>query len=375
MRKDGVVDLALVLGLDAEEVDARLRIVGRLGDVSHRAMAFYLAEVDRRGLYQVLGAPSTVVYGTRVLGMARWTVRELLETGRRLEELRAVDRAFEEGRLPWSKVRLLCKVAVRSTEQAWLEEAQRATCDELHRVVRRVQPGERPPAGDGLPGSRMRLSFELPAAQWQKWLNAKAKLCAERGIDDGVNDFELLEEMLDMVLSSDADGSVPGRRPVNGSVYKVVVRATERGASVLTPDGPEPVEPDDAERILEGAATPERLRREVFARDGHRCIACHGMRRLHAHHVVFRSRGGPTRLDNLATLCAKCHGLLHEGFLDIEVVEGAFEGRDARHRSLHEWRTCATWPSAHLPTLGPVAVAAVGQLVRPPTRRRRQAVG
>jgi Holliday junction DNA helicase RuvB len=33
------------------------------------------------------------------------------------------------------------------------------------------------------------------------------------------------------------------------------------------------------------------------------------------HHVHFRSRGGPTQPSNLVTLCARCHGLVHDGLL------------------------------------------------------------
>lgn len=36
------------------------------------------------------------------------------------------------------------------------------------------------------------------------------------------------------------------------------------------------------------------------------------------HYVIFRSAGGPTTCDNLITLCARCHGLVHEGSLRIE---------------------------------------------------------
>ena len=35
------------------------------------------------------------------------------------------------------------------------------------------------------------------------------------------------------------------------------------------------------------------------------------------HHVVWRSRGGPTTFENLVTLCARCHGLVHDGFLGV----------------------------------------------------------
>ena len=40
------------------------------------------------------------------------------------------------------------------------------------------------------------------------------------------------------------------------------------------------------------------------------------------HHVVWYSRGGPTTTDNLVTLCARCHGLVHDGFLRVTRAEG-----------------------------------------------------
>ena len=48
--------------------------------------------------------------------------------------------------------------------------------------------------------------------------------------------------------------------------------------------------------------------------------------------IVFRSLGGLTRLDNLATLCTKCHDL---------VVDPDLQVRDKRGLPLHPWRTCA----------------------------------
>jgi len=49
-------------------------------------------------------------------------------------------------------------------------------------------------------------------------------------------------------------------------------------------------------------------------RDGHRCRQCKRRRRgmiLHAHHIIPRSAGGPDTLDNLATLCRRCHETVH----------------------------------------------------------------
>ena len=54
----------LVAGLAAPEVETRLQIGLRLQDAGHRILAFYLADMDSRRLYQALGFKSVVFYGS-----------------------------------------------------------------------------------------------------------------------------------------------------------------------------------------------------------------------------------------------------------------------------------------------------------------------
>lgn len=52
----------------------------------------------------------------------------------------------------------------------------------------------------------------------------------------------------------------------------------------------------------------------VLSRDGHICQKCKGTKkdkRLHVHHILFRSQGGTNSPDNLITLCKSCHDALH----------------------------------------------------------------
>lgn len=58
---------------------------------------------------------------------------------------------------------------------------------------------------------------------------------------------------------------------------------------------------------LKGVAWKER-RREVLARDGGRCVKCGtNTQLLDVHHIISRSEGGTDELDNLITLCKRCH--------------------------------------------------------------------
>lgn len=58
----------------------------------------------------------------------------------------------------------------------------------------------------------------------------------------------------------------------------------------------------------------------VYIRDQWKCRRCHNRDGIHAHHVTYRSKGGKDTLNNLITLCWKCHRLHHDGKLDIIVV-------------------------------------------------------
>jgi hypothetical protein len=58
---------------------------------------------------------------------------------------------------------------------------------------------------------------------------------------------------------------------------------------------------------LKKAAIPVDLRWEVFERDGFTCKKCGTRRRLTIDHIVAESKGGPTTLGNLQTLCHSCN--------------------------------------------------------------------
>jgi len=53
------------------------------------------------------------------------------------------------------------------------------------------------------------------------------------------------------------------------------------------------------------------LHRQVLERDGWRCQACGNMQNLQVHHLKFRSQSGGDEGQNLITMCAECHELVH----------------------------------------------------------------
>lgn len=54
-----------------------------------------------------------------------------------------------------------------------------------------------------------------------------------------------------------------------------------------------------------------KLHRQVLRRDGWRCQHCGRPKDLQVHHIEARSHLGSDSEENLITLCAVCHRLVH----------------------------------------------------------------
>ena len=55
------------------------------------------------------------------------------------------------------------------------------------------------------------------------------------------------------------------------------------------------------------------LRRACLERDHTRCVICTDTYRLTAHHIHARELGGADAIENLVTLCGRCHSKLETG--------------------------------------------------------------
>lgn len=66
---------------------------------------------------------------------------------------------------------------------------------------------------------------------------------------------------------------------------------------------------------------PPKVAKACFIRDEWKCRSCRNRNDLHPHHVTYRSQQGKHELNNLLTLCWKCHEAKHRGDLQIMVIE------------------------------------------------------
>ncbi len=345
-REDAVCVVELEAGLSAEEADSRVARAHRAGDIGARALAFYLADLADRDAHQQLGYHSIEQYAETRYHISPPTTRCYLATGRALQELPEINRAFGRGGLFWSQVRELVRLATPETEAEWLQWAVGRTAREIAAQARIRRKGERPtdPARRRIHEVSFRFAARMNALQWVTWGTAREKLEAELGRP--VSDTEMMDEAARLLLSTRPDGSVAGRMPVNDSHYQLVaIRDRETGTATLDVDGV-PFELDEDEntgpevpRDERDVPTPPALRRQVLARDRFRCLSCQGRKNLTSHHKKWRRHGGRTVLENEMTTCEDCHSLIHAGLL---VVRGTIpENLRFKDRRGHDLRTLA----------------------------------
>jgi len=72
------------------------------------------------------------------------------------------------------------------------------------------------------------------------------------------------------------------------------------------------MKPQPKEKIirLKGQAY-KKLQRRVLERDEYKCQTCGKWTEAPPHHVRHRSQGGSDTLENLKTLCMRCHEKAH----------------------------------------------------------------
>lgn len=291
-------------------------------------------------LYRELGYSSNHAYGRDALGFSDRKLSAFIRMADALEKLPATKRAVDAGELPWTKAREVVSVATPGNENSWLQEARNSSRRELERKVKSSRarstprrlaergqaklPIATPPGADRHgqleKATPLRIDFALTPEQFGRW-EALLERLRKRG--HGLPQ----EELLMAALESLSDEEARPRGQTTGSPFKVILRRCPdcEATAVVTGRGELHLDPAtatriacDEERFAPGGESTRSLtpkqRRQVLARDGHRCQGpgCRGTRFLEVHHLKPRRRGGSHALTNLVTLCARCHQLLHE---------------------------------------------------------------
>ena len=315
--------------------------------------------------------------------------REKMRTAHALRRLPAISAAFADGRLSYSKVRALTRVAHIRDEDLLVAYALGTTAERVEercRQIRNVAPesahhAQRAWERRSLTLWRneargtMRLTVELPIDEGELIARALDRAVAageatvdvvpDAVVDKGAAWCAQQADALVAVVKSYLDGGHGGEGGSTADHHQVVVhvdaKALRGGAglseslrggtgladlpidtvkrllcdcSLVTVAEDADGHPLDVGRKQRTVSTP--LRRALYVRDrGCTFPGCHRKRYLDGHHLKHWINGGETTLDNLRLLCTYHHRLLHEGgFSIVKEADGTLRFLTADGRTI-----------------------------------------
>jgi hypothetical protein len=342
--------------------DARMRTIDemdRLGDeiaehaahldaATHRLLTL-IRRFDEAGGWANQGALSCAHWLSWRIGLDLGAAREHVRVARALAELPLLDDALRHGRLSYSKVRALTRVATADSEESLLEMARSSTASQLERICRglriamKLSPAERPEDEADFRWVRERetesgfVRFEAQVRPEEAAVLRRAlEVAMERAwsADVPAETSPIRLRRVDALVAV-AESYLAGDATVATTPVEVVihVEASARPEAGGTLDDGTTLTPATTNRLMCDATLvqvvedsrgkvldvgrrrrtiPTMLRRALQLRDrGCRFPGCTN-RLVDGHHVVPWSRGGATRLANLCSLCRRHHAYVHE---------------------------------------------------------------
>jgi hypothetical protein len=294
----------------------------------------WLLRAFRSGTHARLGYGSFQEYAERLFGYGPRATQEKLRVAEALEELPKTATELQSGRVSFSAVRELTRVATAATEGEWLAAARRRTVREIEQLVSGHRPGSRPEDAPVAAAQRHVIRLDVSGAALATFREAMAKIRRDAGatLDDDAAILLLARQVLE------------GPRDHGQANYQVALttcdrcrRATQQARGERVDVGPDVVEMADCDgqhigRVDAhvGAAgpaapratqtIPKALRRAVLRRDERTCRApgCRHATFVDVHHIVPRADGGRNVAENLVTLCSAHHRAIHRGELVVE---------------------------------------------------------
>jgi hypothetical protein len=359
------------------------RIVGLAGRLAAATCQWLLlvADFDAREGHVRYALPSTARWLGHYCGLSRRTAAEHVRVARTLAAFPALSSEMKRGRLSYSHVRAIARVAHDGESQLvddLIDVAMNGSVGQLETVVRGLRTVEGNDSASGAPPESYVSTSWTSESQWR----LAARLEPDQGavVDKAlqtlgrvhkVSAADALVAMAEQALAAAAEGGTMPR-PLRGHERAAVLihldaasvrRATDpanrpdRRPYARTDDGPGL--PDAVIRrllcsgrirtaVTDGARTlhdlgrshrvvSERLYRALLYRDRGCCSVpgCGSREGLDAHHVVHWIDGGPTNLANLVLLCEAHHRGHHAGEFSIAPAGRlGFRFRNAAGREL-----------------------------------------
>lgn len=382
MPSNALVDTRF-LQSDGERLGAR---ISELCGYIHAATCHLLdllREFDKERYWETLGFPSCAHWMNFACGFGLNAARERLRVAHALGDLPKTHAWFAEGRLSFSKVRAITRVANADNEDFLLMVAEHGTAHHLEKLVakyRRVEKLQDADYAEEIHHNREVTYYY----DHDGCLVLQARLPVEQG--------ELVLKALEMAMEAQEDvrprgtwpaGTSEEREPVAacradalaevaetymnnsenaGSTadrYQVIVHVgAAHGRDNHLADGPhvtavtsKRIACDCSRTIIHEDANgqplsigrrsrsiPPAMRRALQSRDGGcRFPGCTHTKFVDGHHIKHWADGGETSLDNLVLLCRHHHRLVHEGGFDCKrSADGEIWFEDQRNQRLRD---------------------------------------
>ena len=130
--------LSDVSGLDGERLEAQICALAARQAAEECAWLELVAEFDRRERFDLWECRSTAHWLNWHCGLSMPAARERVRVARALEGLPRLAEVFAAGRVTYSKVRAVTRVATAAIEEMLVELALAGTASQLDRICRPI---------------------------------------------------------------------------------------------------------------------------------------------------------------------------------------------------------------------------------------------
>jgi hypothetical protein len=374
-------------------IDQITELAGHLYAAHARWLAL-IAELDRRNAWAEWGVKSCAHWLNWKCGIALGAAREKLRTAHALLGLPRIAEAMAEGRLSFSKVRAMTRVAEPDTEVMFLNVGLNGTATHVEKLVRSYRRAKESQElsreaqqqrnqslwwfhePDGSLSIKGRFPAEVGALFIKAIQAAEDSIPAQKDVSAGTfsdtclttgeRRINALSRIAESFLATGDQELSGGERSqivihVDGETLKhghagrcelehgpsiagETARRLACDASVIRI-----IENERGEPLNVGRRTrtiPPAIRRALNSRDrGCRFPGCSFTRYVDGHHVTHWAHGGETKLTNLVTLCRFHHRQVHEGRVMVACLDdGAFRFTRPNGKSFERpLRPATTW--------------------------------
>lgn len=367
-RYNVAMDGEVLDALDPGDVDVLIEKIAAADAAFWAEKVSVVQAVLRRRLFEIDGSTSVGDWVAERFRLSARSARLLCRVARRLIELPELQGALEDGELDWEKVVALSRFVTPDNVEDWIADAAGLSVDTLEACARRHwaeqrrknEEEEEKPEPDrnclryfARPDSG-RVSFwgDLvgdDACRFLTVIDHIARNECEPGDSEERDPWEVrCGDALAIIIGAALGGLSRDRATVNVHLDAEawMTGGAEGEMSMMAPFefG---LTPTTLERLLcdarlrlvfdddsgtyvthtDAAHPPPAMEQAVLRRDVHCVIK--GCRRRHGqiHHIVWRSKGGLTRLSNLVFVCWHHHRLIHDHGWKLTGQAGALTWR------------------------------------------------